>query len=45
MDAFSERISWSETLPGSETSLQDPTEIWFLLRPSPRIALTEKYKT
>ena len=35
IEAFSDLISASETFPGNDTSLHEPTEIWFLFLPSP----------
>jgi len=35
IDAFNNRKSLSSTLPGNDTSLHEPTDIWFLFRPSP----------
>lgn len=35
IDAFNSRKSLSSTLPGNDTSLHEPTDIWFLFRPSP----------
>lgn len=35
MEALSARMSASVTLPGKETSLQEPTEIWLRFLPSP----------
>lgn len=35
IEAFSDLMSASETFPGNDTSLQEPTEIWFLFLPSP----------
>lgn len=38
MEALRARMSDSVTFPGRETSLHDPTEIWFLFLPSPAIS-------
>jgi hypothetical protein len=35
IEAFSDLMSASETFPGNDTSLHEPTEIWFLFLPSP----------
>jgi hypothetical protein len=35
IEALRDRKSASVTFPGKVTSLQDPTDIWFLFLPSP----------
>lgn len=37
IDALSDLISASDILPGRDTSLQDPTDIWLRFLPSPVI--------
>lgn len=40
MEAFKSLKSLSNTFPGNDTSLHEPTDIWFRFRPSPRAEYT-----